>query len=257
MRYLASFVLGALGVGMVFFVHWMNSISLREAEPHTTIGMIDWSLISAFSVFAAISLWGMIGVGLSNLKKWTGDVAIQDALISRKSWHYRLNTWINAGEEPLGVGSECEYWARLFHGFLGIPPLLLLFSIVIVFFSTLIVLIGIAGWFLSARTYFTFPTLGKGRESKDIFDSGHQWIGPIVFVLVIVGGLYFSGAGQVLLDAPWMAIGKWSGGVIGALFLGTLLAIFFIKFVWPGTKSLSSYAGARMAGVCRPVQFVD
>jgi len=251
-RYVYSFVLAVLAVGAFFFVHWMNGTN-TSTHTHTTLGVIDWSAIGAFALFGILSAWGMIGVALSNLKKRANELALEDVVISRKSWHYRLNTWLNFKKEPRKGISECEYWAQLANGFYSQPP-------VYVCLGFLTILVGVIGWFFSAR-----PDFSNIRHGKLDFYSGNQFVGPIVLALMLIAGLYagltFSGAGEALTHAPWLTIGKWSGAGIAGL-IGLLVAsIIFWNIVtvvrYTVVQPLVSLAIARIVRVCRKTKFVD
>ena len=259
-RYVISFTLGALVVGSFFFVHWMNydppiGTSYNPVFHHTTLGIIDWSLISVFSLFAVLSVWGIVGVALSKVKQKAEELASQDVVISRRSWHYKLNTWANFGNKPPETTSECEYWARLAHGLPSAP-------LGYVFIITIKILIAVIGWLFSARVDVTHIHI---VDMDELFKEGHQPIGPIVGILMLMGGLatilLLSGAGQALLDASWMSVGKWAGisiaGVVGAVAL--IISIFLIGqlILYNIAQPLFSFAVARIMRVCRQAQFVD
>ncbi len=212
-----------------------------------------WPTAAVLFFFMLLSVWGMIGVALSKIKEKAGELALREVTISKKSWHYRLNTWANFGKEPLKARSECEYWARLFHGLCGTPLAKMLIYVV----STIILLFG---WFCGARLSGLNIFGDKGTELA--FKSGHQFVGPTVFALMLIGGLAagltLSGAGASIqhIPPPTVGMGKWAGVVIGSL-IGAVFALLLLAVLVRTMGSLFSYITARVIGVCRPIQFTD
>lgn len=218
-----------------------------------------WSVVGVCSFFIALSAWGLVGIELSRLKKKIGELALEDVIISKKSWHYRFNAWINFGEEPSisMVRSECEYWARFFHG-------LAVVSFIAVFLYAAAILILGCAWFIGKCV----TNLTSVRNEGKFIKSGHQFVGPIVLGLAMIGGLVagllLSGAWQTIAHVPWVTIGEWSGIVIGGTLGGLLVIFLFAKIAWlilrllaSASRPLFSYASARIVRVCRPVQFID
>jgi len=172
--------------------------------------------------------------------------------LEKNSWHYRLSTWANAGNEPTNVKSECEYWARLFHGLSTVPLLLGIASVILI-------VIGILGWLVSYRPRF-FSKANKSFIVDFDFEDGHQPLGPVVAILLIVGltVLFVPYSSLVDADIPWRSIGSFAAGVLAA----AGIAFFMWKILWPslkrGTSPLFAYIGARFIGrVCRTISYAD
>jgi len=213
---------------------------------------VFWVIASVASAYILLSVWGMIGIWLSLLKKRATEFAAQDVVVSRRSWHYLLNTWMNAGKQPSDVISECEYWARLFHGLSTTPPIYVVLEVLFLF-------IAVIGWLLyGARLDFGSGWLNL--ESVKLFKQGRQPIGPIMFILMLAAGLTFSGAGSSITHAPWPTIGIWSGSVIGGIVGGVMVIVGIVLVAQNALRAarpLFSAAGARIIGICRPMRFVD
>jgi hypothetical protein len=235
-------------LSLLFF--WASSAGQPSTE-RVLLGPFQWSVIAAFSLYAIVSVWGMIGVVLSDLKKRTAESAGQDIVISRKSWHYRFNTLMNNGK-PFHARSECEYWARIFHGFSILPPIFMISYL-------LLVVVVMVGWLFSART--NWKVLYDLTKKQEFFSAGHQRVGPIVLAAMMVAAFVLSGLPVSIASLPWSVIGKWAGMIIGgfagAALLGYIGWHIGTKVVWPALRPLGSVATARVLGVCRLVKFVD
>lgn len=253
-RYAGSFVLAGLGIGLLFLFHTPSPGTVKGG--HTAIGMIDWSIIAALGGLALLSVWGIVGVALSKIKARSEDLASQAVDISKKSWHYRLNTWANGGYEPSDVRSECEYWPRLFHGLYAVPFIRALGYVI----CSVILLLA---WFFGQRP--NGLNIYRDNDSgRPILKPGHQFIGPTALALLLIGGLaaglMLSGAGADAPHAPWLTIGRWSGVVTGGIIGGivSLVAILFLADIaLHAIRPPFSYAVARVIRVCRPIRFVD
>ena len=252
-RYVATIAFALL---VLVFAYMFVSYPWVEGEEPLLSKTFFWLILSICSLWLLLSVWGLIGGFIRWGKEKTEELETQDVVISKKSWHYRLSTWANGGWEPTNVKSECEYWARLFHGLSTMP---FVFVIVAAFMTV----VTIVGWLFSARPN-VFP---REDGNNNPFKSGHQPVGPVVAIMLVVGLTalfvpYSFWAGVLYIfwaDVPWKVTGLIVAGVLAVV--GVIMAgVVATSFLWPplkrGASPLFAYTGARIIGrVCRTISY--
>ena len=241
-RYIATIVFALL---VLLFAYVFVSFPWVEGEEPVLSKTFFWLILSICSLWLLLSVWGLIGGFIRWGKEKTEELETQDVVISKKSWHYRLSTWANGGWEPTNVKSECEYWARLFHGLSTMP---FVFVIVAAFMTV----VTIVGWLFSARPN-VFP---REDGNNNPFKSGHQPVGPVVAIMLVVGLTALFVPYSFWAGVPWKYVG------FGVLSIAASIAfvVFIMKILWPplkrGASPLFAYTGARIIGrVCRTISY--
>jgi len=232
--------------------------SSTESPDDFLISMtVFWSVISVSSFFALLSVWGLAGLWLSRLREYQEQISIKDFEISKKSWHYRLNTWANGGSEPIDVRGECEYWARLFHGLSLIP---FLYAI----FIAIAAIIAIVRWLFSARVNVAWFKPSEIGPNRNLFKEGRQPVGPVIFLIITIGLLALLVPHGFWTGMPWTLVGLITGLTIAGLALLVGFGLLVWKVIWPlgaeGAKAVQpifTYPIVRAARLCRPTKYVD
>jgi hypothetical protein len=264
MVYIASFVCAVLAVGFLFLAKAIGFDTYqRTVDPYASfqvqLDLITWSVIAVACAFTALPLWGIVGVALSKAREKKEEFVRRTVIASRKSWHYRLNTWMNFGDVPPERCSECEYWARLCNGLFAGQVATLILGIFIAAIMAL-------GWLTGLKPILSgTPWQKKWYDAPNIFESERQWKGPITLGLLLLGGLAaglaISGAGHALVQAGqgahWASVGKWTAVGVGSAFMG-VTALLLCPRIWRhALQPIFSLVTARAIGVCRPMEFVD
>ena len=244
-RYWATIAFALL---VLVFAYMSVSYPWIKGEEPVLSKTFFWPILSICSLWMLLSIWGLIGGFIRWGKEKTEVLATQDVVISKNSWHYRLNTWANADNEPTNIKSECEYWARLFHGLSTVP---LLFVIFIIFMAVIVVV----GWTFSARPNF-FP---REDGNDHLFKGGHQPFGPVVAILLIAGLTALFVPYSFWAGVPWGYVGL-AAAVLPACIVGGFCIFFIMEILWPPLKRavgpLFAALGARIIGkVCRPISY--
>ena len=241
-RYVATIAFALL---VLVFAYMFVSYPWVEGEEPLLSKTFFWLILSICSLWLLLSVWGLIGGFIRWGKEKTEELETQDVVISKKSWHYRLSTWANGGWEPTNVKSECEYWARLFHGLSTMP---FLYTI----FAAFLTVVTIVGWLFSARPN-VFP---REDGNNNPFKSGHQPVGPVVAIMLVVGLTALFVPYSFWAGVPWKYVG------FGVLSIAASIAfvVFIMKILWPplkrGASPLFAYTGARIIGrVCRTISY--
>jgi hypothetical protein len=254
-RYAYTLTAMLFGIVVIFLVHWLNSIeSINEGREaaHTTIGIIDWSLVAIFAGWAVLCIWGIIGVLISEFRRGAEDIAKRDVVISRKSWHYRLNKWANFGDDPDCNLSECEYWARMFHGLYIAPVVYTIFFSFLWFIRVVVFNIALVIYWL-----FSFKPDFSATWNKEVveLDRGNQIYGPLTLVSIMAVGvsLLYWLVFDISFGTPFKIIGIIVAGVLAAAMAIFLLIVVYKIFVRP----LAHFVMARLAGACRRTVYTD
>lgn len=196
-------------------------------------------------LYGALFIWAIVVYSLNQVRVEQDKVVV----FSRKSWHYKLYKWLCPiySSEPK---SECEYWARVFHGIFVETwafYAVCLFAFICVFIFTCI------GWLLGkSPNWRWFNPSGGGEEG--VFLPGRQpwhWIRPLVLALIVVTVTGYS-MREELLSIFTQALPYLFYGLPGLAATGVVV-LLFIKVLYP----LLSYLVMRSKGVCRKVEFVD
>ena len=246
-RYIATIVFALL---VLLFAYVSVSFPWVECEEPVLSKTFFWLILAVCSLWLLLSVWGLIGGFIRWSKEKTDELATQDVVISKNSWHYRLSTLANAGDEPANVKSECEYWARLFHGLSTVP---LLFAI----FIAIGAIVMLFGWLFSARPNFFL--LSKRDINDYLFKKGHQPFGPVVTIAIVVGLTALLVPYSLWTDVPWKVIGLIAAGIlaiVGVIMAGVVATSFLWAPLKRGASPLLAYVGTRIIGrVCRTISY--